>query len=965
MRNSQNYEDNKPKYSADHAQMPADVGQLVSVNFNQHQYPLNPVFNNIEPQPINFSLSGPGLTQNLLDHHQIIPLAGQSISTQSFNTNFNDQPQNFDPPRPKPRFQNRPQAATQVKHVRQLPQPGLQHPHEQDDPTRVRRTPTRSTAPGHLQRHITTNEEDIEEDDEAEVTDRSSDHRNNNKKEPGTIADKSEEALKVLKGLKLNDQAKEVIEQQQLLIKHSQELLKLHLEQQALSEEVKRPKQVSKQTSAEEGERAELASEQRKLANSEGGSKEDKKELEESAKNKQLERPSEEPGPLESEKRRPRSKKSTSFCDNHESSDIEESPRLAETSGGSNRFKSFSYSRQAEQSSGERNSASERRQPAGLCSTSVQTSPRCSRDLSHSPTDTTDSEVEPLSRASSSRNHHRYQLRPRSKQPSSGIIRRREPTGLPPSPLPVAAAIQLHQMKQQHIKQQLKSGGAQSASSYLRSRSVTSSPVHLNHGSEYAAGSGSGYLTDHGGLRNRRGSPETLSEFGGQRRRKRLPEPPTNAVPMTPSMVRKMVQAQRALGSGPAGAKLPTSVNAQWTSLTNTHSSAFERSPARLSGADQAKPAPAVAPGRSVELAARASSATAAAGSAPAASDLNKFLSSTYGSSILKSTITDVKETPELDKLISNLDDYYNLADSSTKRHVRLAGEAAGAATSLATGARPTAPLYQPRPQYPALSCGPSSALRRNSEGEGTSLRLARRPYQALRAGSGASGSSLADCYQRLGFGSAPRTSTLVASSYPVGGESRDRPLLSSSGALRGSTLTRQSSLVHQSTSDRLRELDGEPSSSWAPRAALSERLPPGNNGNNIGATSTYSSALASALDSSQDVLEPGHGRRPQDGADLFQLGSKYQPASSRYTLSPLRHKFPHPAEPEREPSRYSWSLEHGSLANKYQQQNKWTSGVSELDSFALPSSGLSNPRRALLSSGQYGRQRSFDLDFR
>lgn len=924
-------------------------------------------------------------------------------------------------PRPMQYRQQMQQNFTQIKQTRQLPQPGQStHDHLGTDPNKTRRPNFISSDQTH--HYFSVSEEDNEEEEAMnQGAEQRTQQPGKKKTTTSSRVDKSDEALRLLSELKLSEQAKEVMEQQQLLIKHSQELLKLQLEQQALSQSVGKTK-IIRQTTSDSNEVGEARSNEAKTKGEASQKSVDNQiepaspretEVDDEQAGKHADSSLDDATFTDNESRRDKlaktnsiNKKATSFCDDHEC-DVDVNSAKVSGSVKSRNMHECHESRQA----GERRQTSTATNTSTLCSTSVQTSPRCSRDLSHSPADTTDSEMEPVSHALNSRQPHRYQLRPKGSNnsksqqvaPSSGIIRRREPTGLPPSPLPVAAAIQLHQMKQQHFKAQQAKGGGNSSSRYLRSRSVTSSPTHLNQTNDYTP---SGYLTDHGNSgqlsRNRRAnSPETLSEFGGQRRRKRLPEPPLNAVPMTPSMVRKMVQAQRGSSGLANTGKITASVNAQWTSLTNAHAgSTFDRTsqqpagsqPSRLlssSGSSDAQQraakasltassctpaAGSSAPASRHELAARASLTAPASSAAP---DLNKFLTSTYGSSILKSTITDVKETPELDKLISNLDDYYGLEPGKRAAHVRLAGETqpdGSPATGISLANRSPAPLHQPRPRYPGLPALSSGSWRRNSEGESGALAslsarpLAGRPYQPLRAPASttATGSSLlsSDNYANRtsygglsgSLGSTARTSTLVGAPYPASNHLAARSLLA-----------RQSSLVGLNPTDRL--LDS--------------------NNNNNDPLSTWTSANRPSYLQSLDAADSfdSHNLRPSNNtSDLYSplATSKYRPGYS--SLNSARHKYSsHLADGD--PYKYSAhefssnSAPHNSYLSRYQPipaSVRWTfDGLdwSALDAsragacLPFPSDKLATisatASRPAPTSGLYGRQRSFDLDSR
>lgn len=566
-------------------------------------------------------------------------------------------------------------------------------------------------------------------------------------------ADKNDEALRILSELRLSEQANQVMEQQQLLIKQSQELIKLQLEQQALSQELKKsikPGSSSTFTNAEQNNNNN--SEENKNSIRDDGVKDSVKV--ESSYKADAQEDGNEKDQVSSRKlqegikssrdddasrsqRFEQTKKSTPFCHVHDSDIDDESPR-ANSKSTSTKFIDLSDENVEYVGDGKGRTYNEkekinRKVGTNLSnSNSLTASPRYNRDLFQSPTDTTDSDVEPLSHASMRRQQRILRNKPKP------LVRRREPAGLPPSPLPVAAAIQLHQMQQQHLRQTNQIGSAKgnlSRSNFMRSRSVTSSP---NHQLDYMNG---GYMTDNQRIRST--SPDTLSEFGGQRRRKRLPEPPTNAVPITPSMVRKMIQTQRA---GNSHGKLLASVNAKTTLLTNTHTNrqlTFERQsnesnnlvrgnvyqnePSQNSGILNQTSYLSENPTSSVPDSNRTGgiSTTTAASRAP---ELNKFLSSTYGNSILRNNISDIKDTPELDKLISNLDNYYGL---DNKQSTRTDPSVSGAynlrsitKTPIVTTSSiisPTRSLAQNYPTYTSTRptfTNPSTLSRCNSEGE-------------------------------------------------------------------------------------------------------------------------------------------------------------------------------------------------------------------------------------------------------
>lgn len=555
--------------------------------------------------------------------------------------------------------------------------------------------------------------------------------------------DKSEKALQLLSELKLTEQANQVMEHQQLLIKQSQELIKLQQAQLEQQQALKQQADSNKQRQAQQQQSDTPGKDSNQEDATGRGDLEDKntrelgqRESKECDKQPQqhqsqdneypsrqqqqsiqkADRPADDRG--EPVRGRLAGKKSTSFSYDldsdsedlatHRTPSKAASTRSADVNDDdTNTGEQYERNKYEPAKRGIKKSTGASMAPSNLpLSQAPSASPKYNRDLMQSPTDTTDSDVDLMSQSTGihQRRHLKHSgsasissARPRS------VMRRREPAGLPPSPLPVAAAIQLHQMQQQHAKQQLNQNrGPQTnlnrANFLLRSRSVTSSPNHII---ERANG---GYLTD-GHHTVRPSSPDTLSEYGGQRRRKRLPEPPQNAVPITPSMVRKMIQAQKIAGTN--FGKLLTSVNAQSTLLANTHSSrspALDRplnhdpsfhQPPRASALDSiglrqasnfnaslnrfrvSSAEPSMAPTTTISHA-NSLAATTKPGSQEQQqlankSDLNTFLTSTYGNSILKNSanISDVKETPELDKLISNLDEYYGL--DTNKRQVRLA----------------------------------------------------------------------------------------------------------------------------------------------------------------------------------------------------------------------------------------------------------------------------------------------------
>lgn len=657
--------------------------------------------------------------------------------------------------------------------------------------------------------------------------------------------DKNEEAIRLLSELKLTEQANQMMEQQQLLIKQSQELIKLQLEQQALSQELKKSiKQGSTGTSnlEQKNDRRDEDSSREKDPNSQDiRQQEDESRIEVSRQKLAGGKNDDRLGARDTEA--DSSRKTKISLGRDFDSDIEDSPRCAAKSAS--KFDNLNddshafderTSKQSSEKGREKVLANERK--SNLANSSVQTcpSPRYNRDLLQSPTDTTDSDVEPISQSNLRKNQQRLN---QSMTKPKNVVRRREPTGLPPSPLPVAAAIQLHQMQQQHFRNQITSGTSGlrsnvSRNNFLRSRSVTNSPNHLLERSSYG-----GYLTD-SHQRVRSTSPDTLSEFGGQRRRKRLPEPPSNAVPITPSMVRKMIQAQRA---GAAAGKMLTSVNAQSTLLNNTHTNrslAFERGPVNHDNPTSSRTStlinesqPNMIGSYSQNLKTTQIGMTPVINSSPTnaaqikstgTSDLNKFLSSTYGNSILKNNITDVKETPELDKLIGNLDEFYNI-DNKT-RHVRLAqpsgtqlndsyiqSSLAGPSNvppnmiptgrSLGVLTHPSNTLVSvldPNTRSYSGSGTPSYLTRRSSEGENNLSRInARRPYRQT---------NLDECYRNYGR-------NFTASSYIDG---RESSFLNSS-PIRSSRYTNP-----LGTSERLRDYSSGHNDTWIPEMGGANR---------------------------------------------------------------------------------------------------------------------------------------------
>lgn len=625
----------------------------------------------------------------------------------------------------------------QKKIPRQLPKPNQpdrslqssmeQLPSDRPNSRQTKRTrargshSTRRDSPPESSQPLSLTDEEFEEDPHEDSRAQSSRERERdrvqkkgNESSKGLTNEKVDDAVKVLTSLNLSEHATQVMEQQQLLIKQSQELIRLQLEQQALSQELKKSLQESKNNNS-----TNLGDAQTDINNNNSQDNQNEKlkrtdSISQMNDNEMMNNSIEDTKNKSADKATGSDDKERLFNNNNSNSNsnlIE--TKKKQTSMREHDSDNDNMSRNASRSTrynndlnldiGNQNTdksevnyfdSSKKAQ-----SITISRGSRYERDILQSPTDTTDSDIEPLSQASARRqnqrsnnnnnnNHNHNQINARAKS----ITRRREPTGLPPSPLPVAAAIQLHQMQQQHYRQ---TGGANSNSNrtsrartnFLRSRSVTSSPNH------HLDNSNSGYCTDN--QRNRSTSPDTLSEFGGQRRRKRLPEPPSNAVPVTPSMVRKIVQAQR---SGASIGKLPTSVEAQSTFLTNTHSNKsllFEKplidKQTGIRSSELSRHQPIISststlittttsttsssynPSFTISSSTTQSDPINPKSSFSKTGDLNRFLSSTYGNSILRNTMSDIKETSELDKLISNFDSLYGIGGA--KRQVRLSTE--------------------------------------------------------------------------------------------------------------------------------------------------------------------------------------------------------------------------------------------------------------------------------------------------
>lgn len=294
-----------------------------------------------------------------------------------------------------------------------------------------------------------------------------------------------------------SEQASQVMQQQQeLLIKQSKELIKLQLEQQVLSQQLKKS---IKNTVEEFGPISELVK--------------PKKEASRSPDDDQLD----EPVPTHPPEQQHQKQRAS---------------RLRARSQTSSRF-------------------NKSRAPDPLVS----------------PVDTTDSDLEPHSqprrpvpratsqgggggghslRSSSQSSSRSFSYAYNNNNKHLVYSRRREPIGLPPAPLPVAAAIRIHSQQQHQIAANRIQGvtrGSNFAQSQRHSRSVSSSPLMLNPGHI-----NSGYVSDYQPATGTRASSpdDTMSELGGcSRRRKRLPATPSNAIPVTPSMVRKIVEARR------------------------------------------------------------------------------------------------------------------------------------------------------------------------------------------------------------------------------------------------------------------------------------------------------------------------------------------------------------------------------------------------------------------------------------
>ena len=558
-------------------------------------------------------------------------------------------------------------------------------------------------------------------------------------------SDKHETALQLLSELKLTEQANQVMEQQQLLIKQSQELIKLQqaqLEQKILLDKKETKSNGDEKESIEEGEKNSGGQKQtqEKPIESETEIKADGENETDESSHLRLKKTAKQFKDETVDKQT--SKKSTSFSNDQES-DLEEELQSDSKRGqkvhsiDNNEDSAIEYDRKADRHHN-KGLIKKANNPSTPKNTTSIGSSRYNRDLLQSPTDTTDSDVELMSQSTI---HKRHRQAPTKPKPTA--IRRKEPAGLPPSPLPVAAAIQLHHMQQQHLKQQMIN-----RANLLRSRSVTNSPNQfLDRGT-------SGYMTD-SNQRHRATSPDTMSEYGGQRRRKRLPEPPSNVVPLTPSMVRKMIQAQRAVASN--SSKILTSVNAQTTLLGNIHSdraSSLDQQIGESDGNTFSKTGASSGAQKYVtygDLTSRASLAPSNVGPKNSLSrysqslssnnpqssttDVNRFLKSTYGSSILKNPkVSEIKETPELDKMISNIDEYYGFDEKRYSRFSPSSGPDAsnslglryGQQTPLADGSSPMRlsnigfqSNQADRVGLPpsSQSSGLSSSYRRNSEG--------------------------------------------------------------------------------------------------------------------------------------------------------------------------------------------------------------------------------------------------------
>ena len=597
------------------------------------------------------------------------------------------------------------------------------------------------------------------------------------KKSNPTQAD--DKALYLLNELKLTEQANQVMEHQQLLIKQSQELIKLQqaqLEQKNAATKATSEKEVSPpKEQKEKSESAQVPQESRKSTNDEDlgevQNQEGSNELCKGVSNKDTSHSTDDSSNLD----RQLMDKGSKNQSRSEDAGKVNTQSINEATSESRDHGQRSADSQKDRIKKSTNSTNAHHHQDPLASATnshtALSANRPRRDLLQSPTDTTDSDLELTASnrrsARPARNQGFIVATPNSR--SRSLARRREPVGLPPSPLPVAAAIQLHQMQQQHMKNQPQTAinrgpSALNRTGYLRSRSVTSSPNHMFERSPF-----SGYSTDN--QHNRPTSPDTMSEYGGgARRRRRLPEPPSNAVPLTPSMVRKMIQAQKAAAT--SSSKLLTSVNAQSTMLTNMHSTrnpSFDRLPsdrildsglfyhnqlgdrnlskhqsvsfAKVPGqAQKFNPSPYVKsdsnrPPASGPLS--GSSMLSQSSGNPNSKDLSShFQSHAYDRSLIPTNIADPKDTIELDKLISNLDGIYALDRKRNLDHsaINLAKDKPSYLNSTSfspkhighTGSAGLYPyqssLLSSQPTRPSYRFGQTDMLRRNSEGESLPL---------------------------------------------------------------------------------------------------------------------------------------------------------------------------------------------------------------------------------------------------
>lgn len=368
-----------------------------------------------------------------------------------------------------------------------------------------------------------------------------------------------------LHDLKLTEQANQVMEQQQQLIKQSQELIKLQqaqLEQQA---ENKVKTQLSRQESVQDQAARQIVG-QSQQSRDEAPSMDKQAEHKsfESTQTQQRPAPTKTDSAVQANEGSPRVRRDnmrpavTSRSTTIDVGDL--APLDSPTEGGGEKIWINPGSEQ------HRRQQQQLHRGENVLAANLYRAQLTRDDLLDSPIDTTDSDLDLISQSTQvlSRRHH-HSLKPTSRisMASKQAAARRahkQSSGLPPSPLPVVAAIQLHQLQEQHSRE-----GAEleerrchrQGTNLLRSRSVCNSPQHQR-------------IT-----RGRAISPDAMSELSlrlrqSSQNKKHLPDPPSNAVPLTPSMVKKMIQAQRV--GATSSDKLLTSVNAQTTLLTNTHS---------------------------------------------------------------------------------------------------------------------------------------------------------------------------------------------------------------------------------------------------------------------------------------------------------------------------------------------------------------------------------------------------------